>query len=121
MWTGSDDGLIHVSRNGGQTWENVTPPAAGKWMMWNCVETDPFKKGTAYFVGTKYKLDDFSPYIFMTEDYGKSWKKITNGIPDMHFARCFRADKSREGLLYAGTEYGMYISYDDGNHGNLFS
>ncbi len=114
LWTGSDDGLIHVSKDGGKNWQNVTPPDAGKWMMWNCVETDPFKKGKAYFVGTKYKSDDFAPYIFKTEDYGQNWTKITNGIAAMHFARCLRADKKRPGLLYAGTEYGMYISYDDG-------
>ena len=114
LWTGSDDGLIHVSKDGGKNWENVTPAAAGQWMMWNCVETDPFKKGKAYFVGTKYKSDDFTPYIFKTEDYGKTWTKITNGIGAMHFTRCMRADKRRSGLLYCGTEYGMYISYDDG-------
>ena len=114
LWTGSDDGLIHVSKDGGKNWDNVTPPAAGKWMMWNCVETDPFVKGKAYFVGTKYKSDDFAPYIFKTEDYGKTWVKITNGIAANHFARCLRADKKIKGLLYAGTEYGMYISYDDG-------
>ncbi|MBS1510517.1 MAG: glycosyl hydrolase [Bacteroidetes bacterium] len=114
LWTGSDDGLINVSKDGGQHWENVTPPAAGKWMMWNCVETDPFTKGKAYFVGTKYKSDDYTPYIFKTEDYGKTWTKITNGIAANHFARCIRADKKVKGLLYCGTEYGMYISYDDG-------
>ena len=114
LWTGSDDGLINVSKDGGQHWENVTPPAAGQWMMWNCVETDPFVKGKAYFVGTKYKSDDFTPYIFKTEDYGKTWVKITNGIGANNFARCLRADKKIKGLLYCGTEYGMYISYDDG-------
>lgn len=120
LWTGSDDGLIHVSRDAGKTWQNVTPPAAGKWMMWNCVETDPFKKGAAYFVGTKYKLDDFRPYLFKTEDYGKSWKQINNGIPALHFTRALRADKKVPGLLYCGTEYGMYISYDDGAHWKSF-
>ena len=114
LWTGSDDGLIHISKDGGKNWENVTPKEAGQWMMWNCVETDPFKKGSAYFVGTKYKSDDFAPYLFKTEDYGKTWTKITNGIGAMHFTRTLRADKKRPGLLYAGTEYGMYISYDDG-------
>ncbi len=114
LWTGSDDGLIHISKDGGKNWDNVTPPAAGKWMMWNCVETDPFVKGKAYFVGTKYKSDDFAPYIFKTEDYGKTWAKITNGIAANHFTRAMRADKKVKGLLYAGTEYGMYISYDDG-------
>jgi hypothetical protein len=120
LWTGSDDGLINVSKDGGKTWENVTPPEAGKWMMWNCIETDPVRKGTAYFAGTKYKLDDFAPYLFKTEDYGKTWKKITNGIDAMHFTRAIRADKKRAGLLYAGTEYGMYISYDDGNSWKKF-
>ncbi|MBN8698088.1 MAG: hypothetical protein J0L54_00670 [Chitinophagales bacterium] len=114
LWTGSDDGLIHVSKDGGKNWENVTPKEAGQWMMWNCVETDPFKKGKAYFVGTKYKSDDFTPYIFKTEDYGKTWTKISNGIPSLHFTRALRADRRRPGLLYCGTEYGMYISYDDG-------
>lgn len=114
LWTGSDDGVINVSKDGGQHWENVTPKDAGQWMMWNCVEADPFVKGKAYFVGTKYKSDDFTPYIFKTEDYGKTWVKITNGIAANHFTRCLRADKKVKGLLYCGTEYGMYISYDDG-------
>jgi hypothetical protein len=82
--------------------------------MWNCIEVDPFKKGAAYFVGTRYKSDDFAPYIYKTEDYGKTWKLITNGINKLHFTRCLRADHVRPGLLYAGTEYGMYISFDDG-------
>ncbi|MBS1621170.1 MAG: glycosyl hydrolase [Bacteroidetes bacterium] len=114
LWTGSDDGVVSVSKDGGKNWENVTPKDAPKWMMWNCIEVDPFKKGAAYFVGTRYKLDDFKSYIYKTEDYGKTWKLIVNGIDPMHFARCLRADRKRPGLLYAGTEYGMYISYDDG-------
>lgn len=120
LWTGSDDGLIYCSKDGGMHWENVTPPQAGKWMMWNCVETDPFKKGSAYFVGTRYKLDDFTPYIFKTEDYGKTWSLITRGIDKMHFTRTLRADRKRPGLLYAGTEYGIYISYDAGEHWRKF-
>lgn len=114
LWTGSDDGLINVSKDGGKTWDNVTPKDCPKWMMWNCVEVDPYTKGGAYFVGTRYKLDDFTPYIYKTEDYGKTWKRIDNGINRMHFSRAIRADRIRKGLLYAGTEYGMYISYDDG-------
>jgi photosystem II stability/assembly factor-like uncharacterized protein len=114
LWTGSDDGLIHVSKNGGKNWENVTPKDAPKWMMWNCVETDPFKKGAAWFVGTRYKSDDFAPYLYKTEDYGKTWKLLVNGINKLHFTRALRADRKRQGLLYAGTEYGMYISFDDG-------
>ena len=120
LWTGSDDGLIHISKDGGRNWENVTPKDAPKWMMWNCVETDPFNKGSAYFVGTRYKLDDFTPYIYKTTDYGKTWKLITNGIDKMHFARAIRADHKRPGLLYAGTEYGMYISFDDGANWKKF-
>ncbi len=120
LWTGSDDGLIYVSKDGGGHWENVTPKDAPKWIMWNCVEVDPFKKGAAYFAGTKYKSDDFTPYIYKTEDYGKTWSLITNGINKMHFTRCLRADRKRPGLLYAGTEYGMYISYDDGDHWKPF-
>ncbi len=120
LWTGSDDGVISVSRDGGKNWENVSPKDAPKWMMWNCVEVDPFKKGAAYFVGTRYKLDDFTPYIYKTEDYGKTWKLITTGIDNLHFSRCLRADHVRPGLLYAGTEYGMYISFDDGAHWKKF-
>ncbi len=114
LWTGSDDGLIHVSKDGGKTWENVTPKDCPPHMMWNCIDADPFKKGTAYFAGTRYKSDDFRPYLYMTEDYGKTWKQINNGIPALHFTRAIRADKKRPGLLYAGTEFGMYISYDGG-------
>lgn len=114
LWTGSDDGLLHVSKDGGKNWENVTPKDAPKWIMWNSLDADPFKKGAVYAVGTKYKSDDFTPYIYKTEDYGKTWKLITNGIDKMHFTRVVRADQKRAGLLYAGTEYGMYISFDDG-------
>ncbi len=114
LWTGSDDGFIHVSKDGGKNWENVTPKDAPKFMMWNSVEPDPFKKGAAYFAGTRYKMGDFQPYLYKTEDYGKSWKKITNGIAAEHFTRVVRADPKRQGLLYAGTETGMYISFDDG-------
>src|SRR6185436_4750793 len=120
LWTGSDDGVISVSKDGGKNWENVTPKDAPKWIMWNCIDVNPFKKGAAYFVGTRYKLDDFRSYIYKTEDYGKTWKLINNGINPMHFARCLRADRKRPGLLYAGTEYGMYISYDDGANWKSF-
>jgi photosystem II stability/assembly factor-like uncharacterized protein len=120
LWTGSDDGLLHVSKDGGKNWENVTPKDCPQWIMWNCIEVDPFKKGAAYAVGTRYKLDDFKSYIYKTEDYGKTWKLIVNGINPLHFARCLRADRKRQGLLYAGTEYGMYISYDDGGNWKSF-
>ncbi|MAK35195.1 MAG: glycosyl hydrolase [Flavobacteriaceae bacterium] len=114
LWTGSDDGLIHVSTNGGQTWENVTPKGMPEWMMINSVEPSVYDAGTMYFAGTKYKTGDFAPYLYKTSDYGKTWKKITNGIPAEHFTRVVREDPKRKGLLYAGTETGMYISFDDG-------
>ncbi len=120
LWTGSDDGLVHISIDGGKNWDNVTPAGAPKWIMWNAIETHPTKKGVAYITGTRYKLDDFTPYIYKTTDYGKSWKLITNGINRMHFTRVMRADQKRDGLLYAGTEYGMYISYDDGANWKSF-
>jgi photosystem II stability/assembly factor-like uncharacterized protein len=120
LLTGSDDGLVHISRNAGQNWENITPRDCPKWIMWNSIEADPFKKGLFYIVGTKYKSDDFTPYIYKTPDYGKTWELITNGIDKMHFSRVLRADKKRPGLLYAGTEYGMYISYDYGTNWQTF-
>ncbi len=114
LWTGSDDGLLHVSRDGGKNWANVTPKGMPEWMMFNTIDADPFNKGGAYVVGTRYKSDDYRPYIYKTEDYGKSWKLITDGIPAKHFVRVVRADQKRPGLLYAGTEFGMYISFNDG-------
>lgn len=114
LWTGSDDGLVHVSQDGGKTWNNVTPKGMPEWMMINSVEPSVFDAGTMYFAGTKYKTGDFAPYLYKTSDYGKTWKKITNGIPAEHFTRVVREDPKRKGLLYAGTETGMYISFDDG-------
>lgn len=114
LWTGSDDGLVHISKDGGKNWSNVTPKGIPEWMMWNAIEVDPFKKGAAYITGTRYKSDDYTPYIYKTEDYGQTWKIITTGINPMHFTRVVRADQKKQGLLYAGTEFGMYISYNDG-------
>ncbi len=114
IWTGSDDGLVHITKDFGNNWENVTPTGIPEWMMINSVEIDPFNKGGLYIAGTRYKLGDYRPYIYKTEDYGKTWKKITNGIPAEHFTRVVRADPSQAGLLYAGTEAGMYVSFNDG-------
>lgn len=116
IWTGSDDGLVHITRDGGKNWVNVTPKKMPEWMMINCIEVDPFTAGGAYIVGTRYKLGDNTPYIYKTENYGKSWKLLTNGINPQHFTRALRADPKRKGLLYAGTEFGMYISFDDGQN-----
>tara|TARA_B110000046_G_scaffold185695_2_gene228661 strand:+ start:9988 stop:13095 length:3108 start_codon:yes stop_codon:yes gene_type:complete len=120
IWTGSDDGLVHISKNNGTTWDNITPKRMPEWMMINCIEVDPFTKGGAYIVGTKYKSGDYKPYIYKTENYGKSWEKITNGIADEDFTRALRADPKRKGLLYAGTERGMYISFNDGKNWQSF-
>ncbi|MBT8280809.1 MAG: glycosyl hydrolase [Muriicola sp.] len=114
LWVGSDDGLIHVSKDGGGTWENVTPTNMPEWSMVNSIEPSAFDEGTCYVAATRYKLGDFQPYLYKTTDYGKSWQKITNGIANEHFTRVLREDPKRKGLLYAGTETGMYISFNDG-------
>ena len=120
LWTGSDDGLVHVSRNGGESWENVTPKGMPEWMMINSVEPSHFDAGTCYVAGTRYKLGDYAPYLYKTTDYGKTWKKITNGIAEEHFTRVVREDLNQKGLLYAGTENGMYLSFDDGANWKSF-
>jgi len=120
LWVGSDDGLIHVSRDGGANWENVTPKGMPEWMMINSIEPGYYDEGTAYVAGTRYKSGDFNPYIYKTTDYGKTWKKMTNGIPAEHFTRVVREDPKQKGILYAGTETGMYISFDEGNNWRSF-
>lgn len=114
LWTGSDDGLIHISKDGGKSWDDVSPRGMPEWMMINSLEADPFNKGGLYVAGTRYKMGDYTPYLYKTTDYGQNWTLITNGIPSDHFTRVVRADPERKGLLYAGTESGMYISFDDG-------
>ncbi len=120
MWVGSDDGLIHLTKDNGKTWENVTPKKMPEWMMINSIDASSFDAGTAYVAGTRYKLGDFTPYLYVTEDYGKNWKLITNGIDKEHFTRVLRSDKVNKNILYAGTETGMYISYDKGKSWNKF-
>jgi len=111
---GSDDGLLHITRDGGKEWKKITPPLP-EWSMFNSVEFDPFVKGGIYVAATRYKLGDYQPYLYKSKDYGATWTKITDGIDAGHFTRVLRADPKRAGLLYAGTETGMYISFDDGN------
>jgi hypothetical protein len=113
--TGSDDGVVSLTRDGGKNWNKVTPPNMPEWTLINSVEFDPFVKGGAYIAGTRYKLGDYKPYLFRTKDYGKTWANITDGIDAGHFTRVVRADPKRAGLLYAGTESGMYVSFDDGS------
>ncbi len=116
IWAGSDDGVVSLSRDGGKNWSNVTPPTSimPEWIMINSLEASPHDPGTAYLAATMYKWDDNKPYLYRTSDYGKTWKKITDGIPDTAFTRVIREDPNRRGLLYAGTETGMYVSFDNG-------
>lgn len=114
MWVGSDDGLLHVTKDQGKSWTNVTPPEMPEWSMINSIEPHPTEPGGLYVAATRYKLDDFKPYLFKTTDYGKTWTTIVEGIDRKHFTRVIRADPSRPGLLYAGTETGLYLSWDDG-------
>ncbi len=116
FWAGSDDGLIHVSRDGGATWQNVTPNQLPKHALVSIVEPSWHDPATAYVAATCYKSDDFRPYLLKTNDYGATWTEITDGIAENAFTRVIREDPVRRGLLYAGTETGMYISFDDGIH-----
>jgi hypothetical protein len=114
LWTGSDDGLIHVSRDRSKTWTNVTPPAIARYTRISIIEASHFEQGRAYAAANRFQLDDFHPYLFRTTDFGRTWTKITNGIPDGAYTRTIREDPVRRGLLYAGTETGIYYSTDDG-------
>jgi photosystem II stability/assembly factor-like uncharacterized protein len=115
FWAGSDDGLIHVSRDNGKTWNNVTPKGLPESMI-SIIDASHHNAGTAYFAATRYKFNDFQPMIYKTTNYGKSWTKITNGIPAMDFTRVVREDPNKDGLLYAGTETGLYVSFDAGTN-----
>ncbi len=114
FWAGSDDGLVHVSRDNGTTWQNVTPADLPDNAMISMIEVSPHQAGKAYLAATCYKSDDFQPYLYKTEDFGQTWTKMTNGIPETVFTRVVREDPNRAGLLYAGTETGLYLSFDDG-------
>jgi hypothetical protein len=115
IWAGSDDGRLHLTRNGGTTWNDVTPSGLPEWSQINSIEIHPFEPGGAYVAATSYKSDDFRPYLYRTSDWGTTWKKITSGIPSGHFTRVLRAAPDREGLLFAGTERGIYYSSNDGD------
>ena len=116
LWAGSDDGLIHVSRNAGANWENVTPRAYGKFTRTAGIEPSHFDPAIVYVAANRYQQDDFAPYLWKSSDYGKTWTSITTGIPHGAYARTIREDPVRRGLLYAGTEIGVYVSFDDGAH-----
>ena len=119
IWAGSDDGLVHLTRDDGESWTDVTPDAMPTGGTVNVIEASPHEPGRAYLAVYKYRQADFRPYIFRTDDYGASWTRIadgTRGLPADHFVRVVREDPERPGLLYAGTEFGMYVSFDDGAH-----
>ena len=114
FWTGSDDGLVQLSRDFGETWQDVTPPQLPRWVQINSLEAHPTEAGGLYLAATAYKSDDFRPYLLKTTDWGKTWTVITSGIPATTFTRVVRADPERPGLLFAGTESGVYVSFNDG-------
>lgn len=116
IWAGSDDGLVHITKDGGRNWQNVTPKMMPEWSRVSIIEASPHDAATVYLAVNRFELDDFKPYIYKTIDYGKTWKLITNGIPEGAFVRVVREDPKRKGLLYAGTETGVYVSFDEGEN-----
>ncbi|MEZ4809622.1 MAG: glycosyl hydrolase [Allomuricauda sp.] len=114
IWAGSDDGKIHITRDGGKTWEDITPKDLPKFSRVSIIDESRHRPGTLYVAANRYQVDDRQPYVFKTHDYGKTWTKIINGIEDGHFARAVREDPEREGLLFLATEHGVYFSMNDG-------
>ena len=122
IWVGADDGVVSLTRDGGKNWSTVTPPTSlmPEWIQINSIDASPHDAGTAYVAATMYKWDDNRPYLYKTTDYGRTWTKITNGIPDTAFTRVIREDPNKRGLLYAGTETGIYVSFDNGANWHSF-
>ena len=116
IWVGTDDGLIQLTTDGGAHWRNVTPKSMPEWGTVDMVEADPHKAGSAYIAVDCHRLDDFRPHAFRTDDFGKTWVSITDGIPDGSYVHAIRVDPARAGLLYAATETGIFVSFDDGGH-----
>ena len=116
LWAGTDDGLVHVSQDGGKTWSNVTPAGLPEWSTISQIDASPLSAGTAWIAVDRHRLDDVHPYIYRTTDFGKSWTKLVNGIPDNAFARVVRQDPKRQDLVYAATELGVFASFDSGQH-----
>ncbi|MCU1263664.1 MAG: hypothetical protein JWO80_6549 [Bryobacterales bacterium] len=116
IWTGSDDGLVFITRDGGKKWANITPPGMPEFSRISMIDASPHKPGTAYLAAKRYQMDDRKPYAYRTDNYGKTWTKITTGIPENDFVHVVREDPKRTGLLYAGTEHGIFLSFDNGGH-----
>jgi hypothetical protein len=116
IWTGSDDGLVYITRDEGKHWSNITPQGIPNLARVSLIDASPHKAGTAYVAVKNYLQEDRAPYIFRTDDYGKSWTKIVNGIKAGDYVHAVREDTKRPGLLYAGTEHGIYVSFDNGDH-----
>jgi photosystem II stability/assembly factor-like uncharacterized protein len=114
LWAGSDDGLVHITRDGGATWTNITPPGIGDFARISIIDASRFHEGTAYLAANRFQLDDFTPSLWRTTDYGATWTKIVSGIAADEFTRVIREDPERRGLLYAGTERGVWVSFNDG-------
>lgn len=114
FWAGSDDGLVHISEDGGGSWRDVTPPDLPEWSLVTVIEPSAHDASTVYLAATRYKLDEYGPYLFKTTDRGRSWKRIDATFPQNEITRMLRADPAREGLLYVGTETGIFVSLDDG-------
>jgi len=121
IWAGSDDGLVHITRDHGKSWTKITPPGVPKDSRISIIDASRTKAGTAYVAVKRHQMNDKAPYIFKTDDYGKTWKKIVKGIPADDFVHVVREDITQPGLLYAGTEHGMYVSYDDGENWSSLS
>ena len=116
VWVGTDDGLVHVTRDDGKTWQNVTPPPLTAWSKVVMMEASHFDVNTAYAAVDRHRLEDYDPYIYRTRDGGKSWQKITSGLPGGVYLQSVKEDPERRGLLFAGTELGVFVSFDDGGH-----
>ena len=116
LWVGTDDGLIQLTKDEGKTWTNITPKDMPEWSRISQIDPSPFDAGTAYVAVDRHQFDDLHPFIYKTADYGKTWTKLGNGIPNNTFVRVVREDPKKRGLLYAGTETGLYVSFDDGEN-----
>src|SRR5688500_19503663 len=114
LWAGSDDGWVHVTRDGGKNWERITPPDLPEFARISLIESSQHQNGVAYLVANRDQQGDRKPYVYKTADFGKTWQKIVSGIPDTDFPRAIREDIKRRGLLYIGTEHGVYVSFNDG-------